>query len=268
MNPRAKIVSLRIAPTMLIGATGGFDVYWDVQTVGFTPKFQLQMADTEAGPWTSLLGSTTSAYLMTGVGPKRLSYQLDIFFRLLVINETPNPAVTVLTGDPSFASFRQNQHEALNYREMLRRENLGLDRYNGEPGVILRRIVYGTRCTDCTDETLGGPVSSECASCFGTGFTGGYYPGVNVFTDLADTASSPDNTALTPNGPAEVKPCEAVFPAYPMVKFKDLYVDSSTNQRYEIQSATADEYRGNNIRQIVVLSRLQPSDAAYQVPLP
>lgn len=268
MAAQAKILSLQIVPTMSRTADGGFDLYWDVQTRGFTPKFQVQMAETESGTWTSLLGSTTASYSATEVGPKRLNFQTDLFFRLLVIDETiPLSPVTVLTGPAEFASFMQNRHDACLYREMLRREDLGLRKYHGQPGSLLRRIVHGTPCTVCLDETLGGSADSNCPTCFGTGFVGGYYPDVPIYVDMADQPSGPDNTVLTPAGPAEVRPCDSIFPAYPAVKFKDIFVEYATRQRHEIQSVTADEFRGSNIRQIVTLSRLQPSDIAYQVPL-
>ena len=266
--PGAKIVSLTIVPTYDRSSSGGFDLFWDVQASGFTPKFQVQMAETEAGPWTNLLNTTTAGYSVTGVGPKRLNFQTDLFFRVLVINETnPMSPVTVATGPAEFASFMQNRHDACIYREMLRREQLGLRKYHAQPGIFLRRIVHGTPCPDCRDETLGGPIDSKCPTCYGVGFTGGYYPGVQIYVDMADQPSGPDNTALTNAGPSELRVCDSIFPAYPAAKFKDIYVESATGQRHEIQTVSADEFRGSNIRQIVTLSRLQPSDIAYQVPL-
>jgi hypothetical protein len=257
-----KFISLKVSPTTLRSAAGGFDLYWDIQTSGFTPRFMPQFAHTQEGDWTNLLVGPTAAYSAGGVGPKRLSFQSEMAFRVLVFNGP----VLASTGPVSYAVFSQNRHDWLHYREMLRREDLGLRKYHGEPGVLLRRIVYGTKCTDCSDETLNDPASSECENCYGTGFEGGYYPPVFIYTDSADSTAEPNNTTLDPIGPSELRVVEAIFPAYPPVKFKDIYVDNSTGHRHEVQSVTADEYRGGTIRQVVTLSRLPISDPVYQIP--
>lgn len=265
MAARAKLVYLRIVPTMIKASAGGFDFYWDVQSSGFTgaPTFKIQSAHTEAGPWTDLLVAPTTLYAAAGLGPKRLSFQEEPFFRLVVMNGLS----TVLQTEPVTPAFARNRHDFLLYREMIRRENLGLAKYHGEPGILLRRIIYGTKCTACLDETLNDVATNECFPCHGTGFTGGYYPPISIFTDLTDDTSQPNNSVLEATGPTENRIVQALFPAYPSVKFKDIYINPASGQRHEIQASSDDEFRGYSIRQIVTMSRLPITDPAYQIPV-
>ena len=49
------------------------------------------------------------------------------------------------------------------------------------------------------------------------------------------------------------------------MKFKDLIVEGATGHRHEVTKTATDEFRRHTIRQIVTVSRLPPSDAAYKV---
>ena len=260
-NPRAKIVSLKISPNMIKSSLGGFDLYWDVQSVGFTPTFNPQFSSSgDANIWNNVNITPVSIYFLKGIGPKRLSFQEDLFFRLQVLNGS----TVVETSVSQVAGQMMNRHDWNIYREMLRREALELNKYTGDPGALLRRIVYGTPCTNCIDETLNDPASTECENCLGTGFEDGYYVPVFSKINWSDQPSAPNNTTLETGGPSEIRVVEAIFPAHPSVKFKDVYVDLATKQRYEIQSAITDEYRGATIRQVVTMSRLPISDPVYQ----
>jgi len=263
MAIRAKVISIKIVPTMIKSLTGGFDIYWDVQTFGFTPTFMPQYSSTEHGPWEDLVASPVATYSISEVGPKRLSFQENTFFRLKVLNGS----TIVLTSAAHIPGEIMNGHHLAIYREMVRREALEIDRYNGRIGLLFRRIVYGTACSICIDETLGETSSNECTSCFGTGLAGGYYPSVALKVDWSSAPSNVVNTTLTQNGPSEVSVCEAVFPPYPEVKFKDVFADLATGQRLEIKTSVKDEYHGGTIRQIVTMSLLSPSDPAYQLPV-
>ena len=263
MAIRAKVISIKIVPTMIKSLTGGFDIYWDVQTFGFTPTFMTQSSSTEHGPWENLVASPVATYSMSEVGPKRLSFQENIFFRLKVLNGS----TIVLTSTARAPGERMNGHHLAIYREMVRREALQLDRYNGKIGLFFRRIVYGTPCSSCVDETLGETSSNECASCFGTGLDGGYYPPVAIKVDWSSAPSNAVDTTLTENGPSEIFLCEAVFPPYPEAKFKDVFADLTSGQRLEVKTSVKDEYHGGTIRQIVTMSLLSPTDPAYQLPV-
>lgn len=245
---------------MLKVALGGFDLFWDIQTSGFTPLFMPQVSSVETEGWQDLMGAPVSIYMLHGVGPKRLSFQEEALFRIKVLNGTK----VVDISSPETAGQTMNRHDWLIYREMIRREALELNKYTGSKGVLLRRIIYGTRCPNCTSEILGDCMSDECAICYGTAFDGGYYQPIYIKANWADEPSAPNNTTLEASGPSELRVCDAVFPAYPTVKFKDIYIETATNHRHEIQSVIADEYRGGTIRQIVTMSRLPISDPVYQ----
>jgi len=258
----AKITSLVIVPNVIKASTGGFDVYWDIEMTGvFTPKFYLEIGPTELGPWAAV--DNTPLYSLKGVGPKQLNNQVEYFFRIVIKNNDTGEVVSTSIGYTSEKSL--SKRDRLLYREMVRREALTLDKFNGADFLLFRRIVNGTPCTDCVDEILQQPASNECPSCYGIGFLGGYYKkGILRINVNADDDSKLSQQA---SGPQELSLVSGNFPGYPIVKFKDIMVDPSTNKRYEIVSTIEDQFHTYNIRQTVIMSRLPPSDPSYQVPI-
>lgn len=258
----AKISSLNIVPNVIKTSAGGFDVYWDIEMSGaFTPKFYLEIGPTELGPWTAV--SNTLLYSLKGVGPKQLNNQTEYFFRIVIKNSATNEVVSTSIGYTSERSL--SKKDRLLYREMVRREALTLNKFNGADFLLFRRIVNGTLCTGCIDEILQQSASNECPSCYGTGFLGGYYQkGILRINVNADDDSK---LSLQASGPQELSAVSGNFPGYPIVKFKDILVDPYTNKRYEIISTIEDQFHTYNIRQTVIMSRLPPSDPCYQIPV-
>lgn len=258
----AKITSLVIVPNVIKASTGGFDVYWDIKQVGsFVPKFYLEIGPTELGPWTAVSASSnTLSYFLKGVGPKQLNNQVEYFFRIVIKNNATSEVISSSIGYQAGRTL--TKRDRLIYREMVRREALTLDKFNGAEFILLKRIVNGTICTDCVDEILQQAASNECPSCYGTGFQGGYYPQGRIQANLDEDSK----LSLQTPGLQELTQLSGNFPGYPIVKFKDILVDTYTNKRYEVLSTVEDQFRTYNIRQTVILSRLPPSDPSYQVP--
>ena len=259
----AKITSLNIVPNVIKASTGGFDVYWDIKKVGnFTPKFYLEIGPTELGPWTAVSAtSNTLNYFLKGVGPKQLNNGVEYFFRIVIKD---NATSEVISSSIAYGAGRTlSKRDRLIYREMVRREALTLDKFNGADFLLFRRIVNGTLCTDCIDEILQQAASNECPSCYGTGFQGGYYQSGRIQANLDEDSKLSPQVA----GPQEIAQLIGNLPGYPIVKFKDILVDPYTNKRYEIVSTVEDQFRTYNIRQTVTMSRLPPTDPSYQIPI-
>lgn len=258
----AKISSLNIVPNVIKSSTGGFDVYWDIQKTGsFTPRFYLEIGPTELGPWApvdNLLG-----YFVKGVGPKQLNTQVEYFFRIVIKNEDTSEVVSRSVGYSAGRTLIKR--DWLMYREMVRREALTLAKFNGAEFMLFKRIVNGTVCTDCVDEILQQAASNECSSCYGTGFQGGYYQ--QGLVQINVNADEDSKLSQQVAGIQELSQFSGNFPGYPIVKFKDILVDTYTNKRYEILSTIEDQFHTYNIRQTVIMSRLPPSDPCYQIPV-
>jgi hypothetical protein len=200
-----------------------------------------------------------------GVGPNTPSFSQIPFFRIKVY-ESQNGGL-VYTSRPETVKSSQNQHDFLIWREILRRENLGQVKYNGILGWLLRRREGGAKCTNCLDPILGGEAQSDCPVCFGTGYISGYFTPQQMYADWTGSPHS-TSTKLEAVGPSQVNQLVMMTAAFPETNFKDVWVDSSSNYRYEIQKQRKNQFRGWPINQMLTLSLLPPSDPAYRVQVP
>lgn len=245
-------------------------MHWTVSTDIASPSFMPEWSFTEesGGNWNPALEYNTSVMYALGVGPQRLTFSQLPFFRIKVYDsDTGN---LVYTSESESVKVTQNQHDFLIWREILRRENLGQVKYNGIPGWLLRRREGGPKCTNCLDPILGGEAESDCPLCFGTGYLSGYFTPQPMYGDWSGEPPYDINTTLEEVGPSQAQAEKPMLmaQAFPETNFKDVWVDSSTNFRFEIQKQRKNQFRGWPINQMLTLSLLPPSDPAYKVQVP
>ena len=225
--------------------------------------FDVEIAPIESGTWVKLNGSGhLSTHELLNVGTIQKSFQFLPVFRLKVYNSS-----VLQYASPAYnISYQLKKHDYLIWREMFRRESLGLNKYIGTPGYLLRRMVSGTPCPRCLDEILNDPAEANCPVCYGTSFNGGYYSPQFI---AGDWVNSPpvDDTVLTDNGVSEASKTQIKTLSVPIAKFKDIWVDASTNTRYEIQKRELGQFRGYSVTQILEVSKLPATDISYRFPV-
>ena len=121
-------------------------------------------------------------------------------------------------------------------RTILRRECLTL-KFSGVPGVLLKRRISGDLCPACVDPSIEAQSTEYCPVCEGTGFVGGYYPPIDFTLNLKNhpNHSKEHNPDLGANEPGIV--IQATCVNYPWVDTDDLWVSSSTNDRFVIRAS-------------------------------
>lgn len=152
-------------------------------------------------------------------------------------------------------------------REITRKENLLLTKKVGTKGYLLKRRYFGTVCPVCTDPVLKTSNQSQCPSCFGVGFTGGYYPALECWLTLNATQFS---QKLTENGLLTHTSESARGLAYPSPSPNDVWVNAHSNIRYFVASDTRAVARLRGIDLVVEfnLTKVAPNHAIYGVPTP
>lgn len=261
------INSLWVVPNFDKTLQGGFSVHWTISTNIPVPLFVPEYSSIESGEvWTPVVDSPISSMSVNGVGPKKISFSSMPFFRIKVYDSEDNSLK--YTSTPETVKVGQNQHDFLIWREILRRENLGQTKYNGVKGWLLRRREVGAKCTNCIDEILGAQLKSDCPVCYGTGYLSGYFTPQLMYGDWQEGPPYSTSTKLEAVGPSQVRKTVIMTTAFPETNFKDVWVDASTNFRYEIQEQRKNQFRGWPINQMLTLSILPPSDPAYRVSVP
>lgn len=152
-------------------------------------------------------------------------------------------------------------------KEITRKENLLLTKKTGTRGWLLKRRYFGVVCPVCTDPVLKTTNQSNCPSCYGTGFTGGYYPALECWLTLSATQFS---QKLTENGLITHTAESARGLAYPSTSPNDVWVNGHSNTRYFVASDTRAVARLRGIDLVVEfnLNKASPDHSVYAFPTP
>lgn len=118
-----------------------------------------------------------------------------------------------------------------------------LDSFTGTCGYLLKRKVWGTKCPVCLDYSLEESANSNCSTCFGTGFVGGYFSPYAY--PIAITAVSPIQKDTTDSiGTVASKTLTGRGLVCPWLMPKDIWVNGHTGDRYEIKLIEPTIFRG------------------------
>lgn len=258
--------SVKVCPKLGQGATGGFDVYWTITGATFTPTFQVSIADTESGPWTPLLVTKTANLFLLNAGTQRLNMQPALtWFKVGVYDG----ATLKLESRAMDSRNGMSRRDYLRYREILRRHRLFFDKTPCNPGFLVRRKIYGTKCNVCLDEILASPVSSECVTCYGTGIIGGYFTPFQMTADWsAGVVPRVSNTSKESPGPQQVQRTTIKLFGYPDAKSEDLWFDFGTRFFYMVETVTPEQWSGSVITQTLSISKLPSHHQVYKLSIP
>lgn len=263
----SRFTSLKVIPKFQQESEGGFDLYWSLESAGYSPSFQVWIADTESGPWTEILDDPINSNFLLNVSTQRLNMQSALtWFKVGAYNG----ATLQAESWPMDSRNGMERRSYLQYRELLRRWKLTFDKTPCNPGFLLRRKIYGTKCPECLDEILDSPVSSECAVCYGTGIEGGYYAPIQMRADwFAGTVPRVNNATVkdTP-GPQQVQKANIKVFAFPDAKSEDIWVDFGTRIFYLVEAVTPEQWNGSVITQTLSISKLPSHHPAYSFAIP
>lgn len=261
----ARFTSISVLPNLGQRPVGGFDIYWAVADLTFTPAFQVQMSETESGPWTDQLDPKAANTSVIGVGYQVQSQQANFWFRVQMFDGAALRATSPAMDQRNAMGDR----DYLRYREILRRKRLFLNKTPTLPGWLLRRRIVGAICTDCCDESIQTPASSECGSCYGTGIVSGYYPEVAMRADWFSGSVPRNNnqTVKMPAGPTQVQKAKINIFALPDARSEDVWVDKGTRYAFLVEKCEPEHWGGSVIGQTLDLSRLPTQHPVYRMPI-
>ena len=153
-------------------------------------------------------------------------------------------------------------------RDIVRKEALRF-RQSGQCGFLYKRRHWGPRCTACHDYDTGSVLNSNCGSCFGTGYSGGYFPPVEFW--LSQVSAGPQRRKAVADGLGVRGDRNIVVRALccPWIDSDDVWVDFDSDQRYYIQTVNEVNYRGSIfLFDSVELRLAAATDIIYQLERP
>lgn len=198
---------------------------------------------------------------------------VDFYYRIRLV--LPNVVdigtglPTVYASQPHQANGLWSKKDWLLAREIARKEYLMQNKRTNmtSVGFIMKLRRWGQPCGACLEYDTEEVQSGGCATCFGTGFTGGYYKAV----DFRITLDAPwqrefkrDETVSMTNN--VTRKGRAV--AYPYLDSGDIYIRRDSGERYFVNSISQIAEVGGIPIVIGVELKLAPvTDPIYLVPL-
>lgn len=250
-------------------------IQWDITDVtedGINLVY-VERAGSPNGPWRSLTGALQNAYhyndeltkpdtAAPDENPNTFSMQRNVYYRVIVVPPSgPNNKIesTAVSIEPGL-----DTRTRLLKRKMLRDEAICLKKLNGIELLVSKKKHWGERCTVCYDPVTQDLTLEHCTTCFGTGFTDGYWTPVKIYGRIAP---SPVQTQMSPHGKTEVLVTRLTLLDFPSLEEGDIVTDVRRNQRYIVRMVALTELKKVTVHQVVTMSLLSHMAIEYKIPV-
>lgn len=257
-----KVVSLKVASFVL----DHLDLFWtltsSVEEVIQEHDFYVQRSiDGAAGPYHQIAGPFYNTFLFRDPNVNLLNKWRNYFYRIKTVHRpTGEEAIsqpTYLEAPPDLIAL-----------EIIRRESLILQEFNGRWVALFPRMTFGQRCPHCWDRgvrgnTIGRSTNQNCTTCFDTTFVGGFAQPMRI---LVQMDPSPKSTQLTTLGPAQPNLTTGRTTAFPPLKPADLIVEAE-NKRWCVESVSPTQKLRATVRQELKLNEYEKDDIKFKVPV-
>ncbi len=239
-----------------------------------THLVDLYRSGSPEGPWESVAASMADAYNCLDNrfnlpppppggardGLNLFSLSREVYYQVVVT--PPSGPANVFSSPPRPIEPGLDVRTRNLKRKLLRDMAVGFKHLNGIPLIVLKRRHWGTRCPVCVDPVTHESVLEHCTTCFGTGFTGGYWSPVLI---RGRRSTAPVQTQMTAHGDSDTKVVAFTILDYPHVEYKDIIVDLQRNDRYQIQMVASTELKSVIVHQVATASLLGRNSIEYSL---
>jgi len=132
----------------------------------------------------------------------------------------------------------------------------------GVPVMIFKAKHEGGRCPECWDKVLKKVTKSNCTTCFGTGFLGGFYTAIEGWMNF-----EPDPKAIQLAGFGKIQPnqTDAQFTNYPLMTEDDLIIELKLHKIWKVSIVRAAEKNRTTVLQMLRVSAVNPADVEHRI---
>jgi len=231
--------------------------------------FDVYRSGSPEGPWEPLLMGGVDIYNYSDVLPttstqdagaiNQLSLTRGIFYRVVV---TPPSGRDYSVEVVSVVEPRLAGPQRLLKQKILRDESLTFKKLNGVEIAVVKRMHWGPRCVKCWDKTTKTVTRANCSTCFGTGFSPGYFA---PLLTLGRRGTIPSAKQIAPQGVAEYRPTQVTILDAPKVEPDDILVFLKDNKRFIVKAVLQTELRTVGVHQKLEVSELARSSVEYRL---
>jgi hypothetical protein len=244
---------------------GYLDLYWDVSPCHEDVnnyEFVVEKSDNELGPYYDLTVPFVDRYhIRDSTVSGQHAYYNKIYYRVRVQErgDTSNSRTFPDIGGAKLAAKPD-----LAALEMARINNLKLKEFIGRKVWIFPRRKSGQRCGTCFDEVSQRKLLSNCSTCFGTGWVGGYHAPVEAYALIV----TPNEQTIHANiGNINLENTSMMLGNYPEISEGDVVVEAE-NIRWRVAATISKVAKARAlIRQQAPIHRIPKSDIEFMLPM-
>ena len=256
--------------TIFPSTEGGTVVIWTLRpdfNVSSPYTFTLQWAESDVGDWEDVNETPVIDGIMDIDTTKRnFNKTLEIAYRVKLV-----AGGNTYYSEPKIPYGNWNRHDFLIARDIVRKENLRMNKYTGDDGWLIKRMVFGEKCTACVangtlDWDLDIPLADArtCTTCRGTGVVGGYFtPYSYRLTPTNEKRKRQLNDQL-----GQIQPMTKLgrVLAFPQAQRGDLWFSEDSDRRYFIHEVRhVAEMRGIPIVSNIEVRQAPLTDPIYTI---
>lgn len=212
-------------------------------------QFYVEKSESPEGPFDEIAGPLVDTYEYQDFEVSLIDKWRKLYYRIRIYK----PATEEQSYSEARTTYTDPDIIAL---EIIRRENLLLELEVGTLCWIIPRKTFGQRCPQCWSEAESRVIDSQCEACYKTGFIDGFLNPIQVYINLSP---SPKSMIVANFGELEPNECDAWMSNYPLIKPKDMIVET-TNKRWRVINQAETEKKRIPVRQLLRLKEIQPGD--------
>jgi hypothetical protein len=245
---------------------GNSVIHWalDPEFDESTPwTYTLQWASSGDNAWTDVTTVSDQTYATdTEQREKRLIFEGAYRLKLVTGDGT------IYYSKPSLLPLGWTSRDLRIAEEIKRKEELVYG-INGVTFWLLQRKWWGSSCSDCVDDVSGEVLNTNCTSCFGTGYEGGYYTPYEMkgmYLTPKQAGIKQSNIGTVGQDVVLIRCCPL-----PVVHKDDIIIASGSDQRYIIPEGgvkTVSSMKNIPLVQVLTCALLPPSDIVYSMSWP
>lgn len=223
-------------------------------------RFTLQRANAPNGPFEDLTPELVNQFEYFDRTPQMRSHFRKYYYRIRLRDARTSvvsySATETLDSAPDFFLL-----------EIRRRNDLYLKRFVGVPAAVLLAKTWGQRCGNCFDQIKQRTRTSQCRTCFNTGFVGGYFNQVDTYVNFSP---NPEMVALLETGESQPVQSSMWLSHFPQLSPRDMIVEfpiKSEQRRWRVVTVGKTERLRATSRQIAQVAEINRTDIEYLVPV-
>lgn len=238
------------------------DLYWEIedfaaaQDVISAYEFTILRSEGPEGPWDPLSPAFKDTYHFRDFSPNLLHKWRRLYYKLKIVHlPTFEELITnsvSLVAEPDLIAL-----------EIQRQEDTLLRQFTGRRCFLFPVRTFGAKCS-CFDGVMGRRTSSNCLTCFDTGYIGGFMTPIECYAQIDPDRNKEANTPS--QGTQQPKITTGRLIAFPPMKPKDIIVEPE-NRRWRIDTVTPTERLRAAVRQELGLWEVQRGDIEYKLPI-